>query len=192
MPTTTPLTDAINALTQYANETTGASDTTLSDAVGTLVAGYGGGGGSSYTLEINNVTPTTDRWNSVALPNNMSTGGALEVEFVMSSQTNLPNIISIGTNLSNLGNWSTANAIHIFQRTALDGIAIRQNSATTEWEGLDPSVPHTVKIDKDYVYVDGVQAVATANNVKNATTLMIGSAQGSNRFTGTINYIRFG
>lgn len=47
MPTTTPLTDAINALTQYANETTGASDTTLSDAVGTLVAGYGGGGGIS-------------------------------------------------------------------------------------------------------------------------------------------------
>lgn len=45
MPSTTPLTDAINALTQYANETTGASDTTLSDAVGTLVAGYGGGGG---------------------------------------------------------------------------------------------------------------------------------------------------
>lgn len=46
MPSTTPLTDAINALTQYANETTGQSDTTLSDAVGTLVAGYGGGGGS--------------------------------------------------------------------------------------------------------------------------------------------------
>ena len=45
MPSNTPLTDAINALTQYANETTGASDTTLSDAVGTLVAGYGGGGG---------------------------------------------------------------------------------------------------------------------------------------------------
>lgn len=48
MPSNTPLTDAINALTQYANETTGASDTTLSDAVGTLVAGYGGGGG--YTI----------------------------------------------------------------------------------------------------------------------------------------------
>lgn len=44
MPSTTPLTDAINALTQYANDTTGQSDTTLSDAVGTLVAGYGGGG----------------------------------------------------------------------------------------------------------------------------------------------------
>lgn len=47
---TTPLTDAINALTRYANETTGASDTTLSDAVGTLVAGYGGGG-SGWTTD---------------------------------------------------------------------------------------------------------------------------------------------
>ena len=39
----TPLTDSINALTAYANETTGASDTTLSDAVGRLCEGYGGG-----------------------------------------------------------------------------------------------------------------------------------------------------
>lgn len=39
----TPLTDGINALTTYANETTGASDTTLSDAVGRLCEGYGGG-----------------------------------------------------------------------------------------------------------------------------------------------------
>lgn len=45
MPTTTPLTDAINALTTYSNTVTGASDTTLSDAVATLAAGYGGGGG---------------------------------------------------------------------------------------------------------------------------------------------------
>lgn len=45
MPNTTPLTDAINALTTYANETTGASDTNLSDAVETLVDGYGQGGG---------------------------------------------------------------------------------------------------------------------------------------------------
>ena len=39
----TPLTDSINALTAYANEVTGASDTTLSDAVGRLCEGYGGG-----------------------------------------------------------------------------------------------------------------------------------------------------
>lgn len=37
----TPLTDSINALTAYANEVTGASDTTLSDAVGRLCDGYG-------------------------------------------------------------------------------------------------------------------------------------------------------
>ena len=48
----TPLTDAINALTRYANETTGASDTTLSDAVATLVEGYGQGGGSDRWVTI--------------------------------------------------------------------------------------------------------------------------------------------
>lgn len=45
MPTQTPLTDQINALTTYANTVTGESDTCLSDAVATLADGYGGGGG---------------------------------------------------------------------------------------------------------------------------------------------------
>lgn len=39
----TPLTDSINALTTYANEVTGQSDTNLSDAVHTLASGYGQG-----------------------------------------------------------------------------------------------------------------------------------------------------
>lgn len=46
----TPLTDSINALTQYANEITGKSDTTLSDAVGSLVEGYGGGSDDGYIV----------------------------------------------------------------------------------------------------------------------------------------------
>lgn len=48
MATTTPLTDAINSLTTYSNSVTGASDTDLSSAVATLVAGYGGGGTSNF------------------------------------------------------------------------------------------------------------------------------------------------
>ena len=39
----TPLTDRIETLTASANAVTGASDTTLTDAVGTLIAGFGGG-----------------------------------------------------------------------------------------------------------------------------------------------------
>lgn len=46
----TPLTDAINALTTYANSVTGESDTTLTDAVYTLAEGYGQGGGESNTV----------------------------------------------------------------------------------------------------------------------------------------------
>ena len=36
----TPLTDRITGLTAQANATTGASDATLSDAVGTLISGF--------------------------------------------------------------------------------------------------------------------------------------------------------
>lgn len=43
----TPLTDGITALTTYANEVTGASDTNLSDAVYSLAEGYGQGGASN-------------------------------------------------------------------------------------------------------------------------------------------------
>jgi len=34
----------LNALLTYANETTGADDTNIGDAINTLCAGYGGGG----------------------------------------------------------------------------------------------------------------------------------------------------
>lgn len=37
----TPITDKINALTASANATSGASDATLTDAVGTLISGFG-------------------------------------------------------------------------------------------------------------------------------------------------------
>ena len=52
-----PLTDAINALTTYANTITGASDTTLSDAVESLADGYGGGGGN---FEMGTLTPSAE------------------------------------------------------------------------------------------------------------------------------------
>lgn len=65
---TTPLTDAITALTTYSNTVTGASDTDLSSAVATLAAGYGGGGGGgtwSYeqvTIGSNSVTNTASAY----------------------------------------------------------------------------------------------------------------------------------
>ena len=55
----TPLTDSINALTTYANEITGASDTNLSDAVHTLASGYGSGG-SGLEYETGTYTAAAD------------------------------------------------------------------------------------------------------------------------------------
>ena len=56
----TPLTNAINALTTYSNTVTGASDTTLSEAVATLASGYGGGGSSPVTV-IDTITVSAQR-----------------------------------------------------------------------------------------------------------------------------------
>lgn len=63
----TPLTDAINALTTYANSVTGQSDTSLSDAVDSLVAGYGGGGGDDhlYDLVSGTITDSMIDWSQV-------------------------------------------------------------------------------------------------------------------------------
>lgn len=60
MPTQTPLTDAINALTTYANTVTSASDTTLSDAVATLAAGYGGGGSNTLYKRLDGTLTDSD------------------------------------------------------------------------------------------------------------------------------------
>ena len=76
MPTQTPLTDAINALTTYANTVTSASDTTLSDAVATLAAGYGGGGSDPWHLKTGNeivICLGAADWNSNKIVENANT-----------------------------------------------------------------------------------------------------------------------
>ena len=90
MPSNTPLTDAINALTRYANETTGASDTNLSDAVGTLVAGYGGGGGSDLVDWLSNAMTTLERSDVITIGERAARGH-------MITKVDLPNCTSIGS-----------------------------------------------------------------------------------------------
>lgn len=67
----TPLTDGINALTAYANETTGASDTTLSDAVGRLCEGYNGGN-SLFTVEKIKTYTVEESWENDANGNSVA------------------------------------------------------------------------------------------------------------------------
>ena len=114
---TTPLTDAINALTQYANETTGASDTTLSDAVGTLVAGYGGGGGaptSSFVLKDYKVT--TSKWViDSGIANLIKDGGCLHIKMTIPTtpqSTTDAEFISVGGDA--LTSWSPSTNCSMF------------------------------------------------------------------------------
>lgn len=70
MSSTAPLTDAINALTTYANEITGQNDINLSDAVESLVDGYGGGGSGNqyYQTEI---TLTSKQSEDITIPHTL-------------------------------------------------------------------------------------------------------------------------
>lgn len=74
----TPLTDSINALTTYANEVTGASDTTLSDAVHTLASGYGGGG-SGLEYETGTYTAAADGNPSISFANSHTSAPSIIV-----------------------------------------------------------------------------------------------------------------
>lgn len=75
-----PLTDGINALTRYANSVTGASDTTLSDAVATLASGYGGG--VDFGSDVS--------FNIAQLFHRLATGNYVGGSFTLSSY--LPNV----------------------------------------------------------------------------------------------------
>ena len=72
----TPLTDRINSLTSRANAATGASDTTLSDAVETLIDGYGQGGqtSSSWQKIYETTVEVSTTSTSVATAATISTG----------------------------------------------------------------------------------------------------------------------
>lgn len=75
----TPLTDSINALTAYANETTGAFDTTLSDAVGRLCEGYNGGN-SLFTVEKIKTYTVEESWENDANGNPVAIFTALGLD----------------------------------------------------------------------------------------------------------------
>lgn len=76
-----PLTDAITALTTYANTVTGASDETLSEAVATLANGYGQGG----VLQLLNTITITEDSRSVSI--DMTPYTAYDLVFVKADCT---------------------------------------------------------------------------------------------------------
>ena len=107
----TPLTDSINALTTYANEVTGASDTTLSDAVHTLANGYGG----SATLITKTITEngtysaeddSADGYSSVTV--NVPTGGGAS-SWTKVAETSYQ-VSTTGTSASTVAMWETGHS----------------------------------------------------------------------------------
>ena len=139
----TPLTNAIVALTTYANEITGESDSTLSEAVATLAAGYGGGGASlddfvdgtiptgAFTLSTatsirdyvfrNYTAITSVTGNSVLTIGNGAFEGCTNLV-----SASFPNVTSIGADVFRQCKLSSASFPEL--TTAANGGNFRQNS----------------------------------------------------------------
>lgn len=185
-----PLTDAINALTTYANSVTGASDTTLSEAVATLAEGYGQGGGD-IVFEMHEATGSTNTWVSPKLQNTFLSGGYLEVVFSdPSPATDYGNIIDWG-GYAYLNQYSNDWDGHLYHRTSGDtpAFVVRQNS-TNYIYAYDTSLSqHVFRVDKDNVYIDGDIVVPSFSNLNVLAIFGLGSTQGTKRFQGTYHSI---
>ena len=187
-----PLTDAINALTTYANTVTGKTppDTTLSDAVSTLASGYGQGGG---IINMTGVRASTTIWQTPVCDNTLSNGGSLEIVFSdPNPATDYGNIIDFGR-YSDLSNYNNAYVMHIYHQytESLKMFVIRQGTTSTYHEYDTTLTQHTIKIDKDYVYIDSQPVIATASNIVNTANVAIGSQEGNKRFQGTYQSITY-
>lgn len=125
----TPLTDSIEALTTYANQTTGASDTNLSDAVYTLVQGYGGGGESPFVIEEvvveeNNVTNMFEAHNYFF--DSWELGNFLLLKSIPDTYNQLVSMMDFsGQNNGSSGRYRNGDIGAAFNTGAYDGVIVQ-------------------------------------------------------------------
>lgn len=194
MPTETPLTDQINALTTYANTVTGASDTCLSDAVATLASGYGGGGSGS--VKTGTFTLTED------LPVS-ATGTVLPVGL-----TEQPDMLFVWLDKDSFEAIGTPAGAHWYAfelcKNTLDTLPpVRYNSTDTIQRVNTGAWIECVKYNVNTITLDGVSTIVTSStyganasntNVPNiasdgTVTVARYSSAASSFYAGTYHYI---
>lgn len=196
---TQPLTDGINALTRYANEVTGQSDTNLSDAVRTLCDGYGGGDDIFRQEE---VSYGTYKWQaSFAENQRLADGYVYEMVIEWADPSGFPLIGSIGkpynyeyqgVTTGDIGGWLAANVIAFYMSITESYIAVIIDRVQQNIHIDDPTARHTLKVDKDNVYVDGTVVGTTPQYIATLPLTAIGSIEGTGRWQGTYHLIRYG
>lgn len=145
----------------------------------------GGGGGGQNIIEMHNVYGSATKWNSPEFENTFSDGGYLEVNVDLSQQATglYALIISVGSRTV-ISTWANTAVSHVYFNSDTNEISVSQNRVATTFTILDTSVPHTIKVDKDYFYVDGNSVVALQSGVLAQQRLIIGNSEGKVRFTG--------
>lgn len=168
-------------------------------ADGTKTEGTSTGGGGYY-LELNHLkaqsTTNSGKWNFGVDNVRWDEGDYIEVEFLDDTNHSVskPEVFSVGTNITS---WTERKCIFVYLSYAdspSDGthpiVKVHQNAVDTLTGMIDPDIPHKIKIDKDYVYLDGTAIVGVVSTVSTNYSPDIGACEGSGRFYGKYNYIR--
>ena len=195
MPTETPLTDEINALTAYANTVTGASDTCLSDAVATLADGYGSGGGN-VSVKTGTFTLANDL--PIAAGGTVLPVGLTEQPDMLFVWMDKDSFNAIGTPAG--GHWYACELC----KNTLDTLPpVRYNSTDTIQRINTGAWIEVVKYNINTITLDGVSTILTSapysanasnTNVPNiasdgTVTLARYSSAASYLYAGTYHYI---
>ena len=211
----TPLTNAINALTAYANTVTGASDTTLSDAVESLVDGYGGGGGGETLIHswdfTSGLTDSVGGVTAVLHGATQSSSGisfAAASNYVSFSQQIFEANTRIELDITSYDRQGTGHG-QLFMSTPDQGFAYRNTGywgayrncggSTLGWQMTEISDPtyfdgHTLKIAVNQfgqcTFFNDNTEMFTINGLLMTGNFMLGSSNGSSAYNLLITGLR--
>lgn len=151
-----------------------------------------------YTSVVKDYSPSGNSFEYTTYPS-FSNGGYIEASISnWTEDTNIPNLISIGSNINNWQNTTgqTNYYFHIYGRQnaleidASNGNGVLRNESA--WTGTDNTI--IIRLDSSGLSVNGTTIESLSTIISSIITLsvvQVGSVEGSNRSYATYNYIKF-
>ena len=161
-------------------------DQTVCPAVSTKSSGIYG---SFFIDESITISGMSQKWNTPPLLNPLPNGGYFEMEILTGTpSSDYGNVFGFGK-YDKIGTYANnydavLGYIAYSSGNSTFNLVLRNAGTDTTVSGLSINVVHTIKIDKDYVYVNGASVMSTNYWVTNAEYVAIGSIEGSKRYDG--------
>lgn len=135
------------------------------------------------------------KWFSPDFDNPLSGGGYFEVKILTGELASDYGCVIAFGKPDKIGSYNNNHDAALFYASYQTGsqvfeLDIRQGGVTTPVSGLSISDIHTIKVDKNYIYVNGTAKVATDYWVVAASKVAFGSTEGTKRYSGQYKSIK--